>query len=67
MKISVDIIEPAPAPITQGQVLGTLVVSAIDMPDIRVPLLAGASVARLGMFGRLGAAFNYLAWGAAGQ
>jgi len=67
MKVSVDIIEPVPAPITKGQRLGALVISGIDMPDIQIPLLAGADVPRLGMFGRLGAAFGYLAWGATGQ
>ena len=67
MKISVDIVEPVPAPIAKGQELGALVVSGIDMPDVRIPLLAGADVPRLGMFGRLGAAFGYLAWGATGQ
>jgi D-alanyl-D-alanine carboxypeptidase (penicillin-binding protein 5/6) len=67
MKVSVDIIEPVPAPISKGQRLGALVISGIDMPDIQIPLLAGADVPRLGMFGRLGAAFGYLAWGATGQ
>jgi len=67
MKVSVDIVEPVPAPITKGQRLGALVISGIDMPDIQIPLLAGANVPRLGMFGRLGAAFSYLAWGASGQ
>jgi len=67
MKVSVDIIEPVPAPISRGQRLGALVISGIDMPDIQIPLLAGADVPRLGMFGRLGAAFGYLAWGATGQ
>jgi len=67
MKVNVDVVEPAPAPIVKGQKLGELVVSGIDMPDIRIPLLAGADVPRLGMFGRLGAAFNYLVWGGAGK
>ncbi len=67
MKVAVDIVEPVPAPIKQGQELGTLVVSAPDMESVRVPLLAGRDVGRLGMFGRLGAAFKYLAWGAPGQ
>jgi len=67
MKVSVDIIEPVPAPISKGQRLGALVISGIDMPDLHIPLIAAADVPRLGMFGRLGAAFKYLAWGASGQ
>ncbi len=66
MKVRVDIIEPVPAPISKGQRLGALVISGIDMPDIHIPLLAAADVPRLGMFGRLGAAFKFLAWGAGG-
>lgn len=66
MKVSVDIIEPVPAPIIKGQRLGALVISGIDMPDIHIPLLAAADVPRLGMFGRLGAAFKFLVWGAGG-
>ncbi len=67
MKVAVEIVEPVPAPIKQGQELGTLVISAPSMESITIPLLAGKEVGRLGMFGRLGAAFKYLAWGAPGQ
>ncbi len=67
MKVAVEIVEPVPAPIKQGQELGTLVISAPSMESITIPLLAGKDVGRLGMFGRLGAAFKYLAWGAPGQ
>ncbi len=48
---------PIPAPITKGQRIATLVVTAPDVEPIEVPLLAGADVAK-GGFGKklLGAA-----------
>ena len=64
MKVSIDLIEPVPAPIKKGQEVGQIIVRAPDTEEIRVPLLAGKDIAQLGMFGRLGAAFSYLAWGA---
>jgi len=64
MKVSIELIEPVPAPITKGQEVGQIVIRAPETEEIRVPLLAGSDVAQLGLFGRLGAAFGYLAWGA---
>ncbi len=55
---------PLPARITEGTPLATLVVEAPETPSIELPLLAGADVGRLGLFGRLGAALSYLVWGA---
>ncbi|MBT3787553.1 MAG: D-alanyl-D-alanine carboxypeptidase [Alphaproteobacteria bacterium] len=64
MKVSIELIEPVPAPITKGQQVGEIIIRAPETDEIRVPLLAGSDVAQLGLFGRLGAAFEYLAWGA---
>lgn len=58
---------PLPARITQGTPLATLVVEAPETPPIEMPLLAGADVGRLGLFGRLGAAMSYLVWGAVAE
>ena len=58
---------PIPAAIRRGDPLATLVVEAPDTETIRLPLVAGADVGRLGMVGRLGAALNYLVWGAAAE
>ena len=55
---------PIPAAIRQGQQVATLRIEAPDMEPIQLPLVAGANVDRLGLFGRLGAAVNYLVWGA---
>jgi D-alanyl-D-alanine carboxypeptidase (penicillin-binding protein 5/6) len=54
---------PIPAGIKQGQRLATLRIEAPDMQPIQLPLVAGATIERLGLFGRLGAAVNYLVWG----
>ena len=55
---------PIPAGIRQGQRVATLRIEAPDMEPIQLPLVASANVDRLGLFGRLGAAVNYLVWGA---
>jgi D-alanyl-D-alanine carboxypeptidase (penicillin-binding protein 5/6) len=43
---------PLRAPVRQGDVVGELVISAPGVPDIKVPVTAGASVKKLGLFGR---------------
>ncbi len=65
MKVAVKFEGPIPAPITKGDKLATLVVSAPNVDAIEVPLVAGADVGQLGLFGRLGAALKHLLWGAA--
>ena len=56
---------PIPAPIRTGQQIATLVIETPETETIRLPLYAGGDVGRLGLVGRLGAALNYLVWGAA--
>ena len=56
---------PIPAPIAKGTPVARLVVSAPNTEEISFPLVAGADVNKLGLFGRIGAAINYLVWGAA--
>ena len=55
---------PVPAPIAKGTKIASLVVTAPDFKTVEVPLVAGADVARVGVFGRLGAAISYMVWGA---
>lgn len=57
---------PIPAPIKAGTPIARLVVNLPSQQPIEVPLVAGASVDRLGLFGRLNAAVKYLVWGAPG-
>ena len=54
---------PVPAPIVRGSRIANLVVTAPGFETVEVPLVAGADVARVGMFGRLGAAISYMLWG----
>ena len=56
---------PIPAPIAAGQEIGKLVISAPDVPDTEVPLVAGVAVERLGAFGRIMAAVTHLLGGGA--
>ncbi len=56
---------PLPASIRKGDHLGDLVVELPGQAMVRVPLLAGADIDQLGLFGRLGAALSYLVWGPA--
>ena len=51
-KITVEFSSPVVAPISRGDELGKLTVSGQGVPDMNVPLLAGADVARLGLPGR---------------
>ena len=66
LKVVLKTQEPIPAPIEAGTPLGTLEISAPGMNTKEVPLVAGETVARLGSFGRLKAAVEYLVFGESG-
>ncbi len=51
-KIEVQYESPISAPVSRGEVLGKLMVSGQGVPQMEVPLLAGADVPRLGLPGR---------------
>jgi D-alanyl-D-alanine carboxypeptidase (penicillin-binding protein 5/6) len=51
-KVTLTYDAPVPAPVQRGTRLGTLKVSGAGVPELEVPLLAGADVARLGLPGR---------------
>lgn len=55
---------PLAAPVTEGAEVGTVTFTADGMQPITVPVMAGGSVPKLGFFGKIPAAFNYLLWGA---
>lgn len=61
-KVSYD--SPVPAPVLPGQQLGRITLTAPGVPTVEVPLVAQEGVDRLGYSGRLGAAVNYLIFGA---
>jgi D-alanyl-D-alanine carboxypeptidase (penicillin-binding protein 5/6) len=60
MKVSVAYDGPIPAPITEGDRLAVLKISAPGVETVEVPLVAGSSVEKLGFFGRLFAAVKHL-------
>jgi D-alanyl-D-alanine carboxypeptidase (penicillin-binding protein 5/6) len=64
MEVKVNYNGPVAAPIRAGEQLALLTISAPDEETLQIPLVAGKDVERLEMFGRLSAAFKYLAWGA---
>jgi D-alanyl-D-alanine carboxypeptidase (penicillin-binding protein 5/6) len=55
---------PVAAPVREGQVLGRVIMSAPGVTPVDVPLVASESVDKLGFAGRMGAAVNYLIFGA---
>ncbi len=66
MKVTVEYEGPIPAPVAKGERLAKLVVTAPEREPLEVPLVAGADVERLSLFGRLGAALGYILWGQSG-
>jgi len=63
LKISVQWLDPVPAPIRAGDQIGTLV---ITLPDevTKLPLRSAYNVDSLGLLNRIGAAVKYLVFGA---
>ena len=66
MEISLQWLDPVPAPIRAGDQIGTLIVT---LPDevTKMPLRAAHDVNTLGLFNRIGAAVKYLIFGASTQ
>jgi D-alanyl-D-alanine carboxypeptidase (penicillin-binding protein 5/6) len=54
---------PIKAPLSAGQELGKLVVSAPDMPEFTYPLVAAQDVGEMGLGGRIMVNFNRLVFG----
>src|SRR5262249_2623580 len=63
MKVTVEYDRPIPAPITKGQPVGKVTVTAPDMVPIETPLVAGAGIDRMDAVGRIGTLAGYLVWG----
>lgn len=63
MKATVVYESPVPAPITQGQQLATVRLTAPGMETRELPLYAAQDIERLGFFGRITAALEFLIWG----
>ena len=52
LKVKINYKGPVPAPVTEGDEIAELVISAAGMADRTVPLYAGATVERKSFFGR---------------
>ena len=63
MEISLQWLDPVPAPIWAGDQIGTLVLS-LPGEVTKLPLRAAQDVNTLGLFNRIGAAVKYLVFGA---
>jgi len=57
---------PVAAPVERGQPLATVTLSAPGMVPVEVPLSAGRSIAAISGFGKIGAALEYMIFGASG-
>lgn len=55
LKVTLRYNAPLSAPVAYGQAVGTLVATAPAIQPREIPVVAGASVAALGFFGRIGA------------
>lgn len=64
MKVAVVYDGPVPAPISAGEHIADLVISAPGLDDRVIPLKAAESVNRLGFIGRILSAVKYIVWGA---
>jgi D-alanyl-D-alanine carboxypeptidase (penicillin-binding protein 5/6) len=54
---------PLTAPVARGQTIGIMVVSGQGVPQMEVPLMAGADVERLGIVSRIPAVVSRLVFG----
>ncbi|MCS6878966.1 MAG: D-alanyl-D-alanine carboxypeptidase [Geminicoccaceae bacterium] len=63
LKVTARYTAPLPAPVTQGDEIARLEIAAPGRTPITVPLVAGRSVERAGLFGRLAGALAYLVQG----
>jgi D-alanyl-D-alanine carboxypeptidase (penicillin-binding protein 5/6) len=63
LRVTVSYDKPVAAPITKGQEIGKVVVTAPDMARIEAPLIAAASVERMGALGRMAMVAAHLIWG----
>ncbi len=63
LKVTARYTAPVPAPVAEGEEIGALEITAPGRNPIVVPLVAGRSVERAGLFGRLAGALVYLVQG----
>lgn len=64
MKVTIEYNSPIPAPIVKGQPIATMTISASTMEPQVIELVAGDDVTAVSGFGKLGAALQYMLFGA---
>jgi D-alanyl-D-alanine carboxypeptidase (penicillin-binding protein 5/6) len=64
MKVTAQYDEPVPAPIHKGDRIGTVHIDFTEQDDMDLPILAGDDVDGLGPLQKVGAALQYLIFGA---
>lgn len=65
MKVTVSYMGPISSPIKKGAPLAKLLIAIPDEKPIETTLVAGASIEKLGLFGRLSTALHHILWGEA--
>jgi D-alanyl-D-alanine carboxypeptidase (penicillin-binding protein 5/6) len=63
MKVTAQYDRPIAAPITKGQAVGKVIVTAPDVPPTEVPLVTAADIPRMDPLGRIATLAGYLVWG----
>jgi serine-type D-Ala-D-Ala carboxypeptidase (penicillin-binding protein 5/6) len=63
MQVALQYDSPIPAPVQSAETLGKIVVTAPDMPQQEVPLVAATNVGRMDAMGRIATLAGYLVWG----
>jgi serine-type D-Ala-D-Ala carboxypeptidase (penicillin-binding protein 5/6) len=63
MKVTLAYDKPIAAPIERGDQIGKVLVTAPEMAAVEAPLLAAASVERMGALGRMAMVAAHLIWG----
>lgn len=53
MKVVLSYDAPVPAPVKKGQVIGSLKVTATGMPEMTIPVAAGADIEEGGFFSKI--------------
>ena len=67
MKVKLIFNNPIPAPVAKGTVVGSILINAPGMEDIRIPVKTARHIEELGFFGRINAAIKYLLYGKLGS
>ncbi|HWT09618.1 MAG TPA: hypothetical protein VN329_10660 [Roseomonas sp.] len=63
LQVRLQYASPLTAPVARGQQIGEMLVGGQGVPELRVPLLAGADVEKLGLISRIPAVVSQMVFG----